>query len=184
MSAKKQDDFVTVAVLHDAVRAEMVVDLLREEGIETSASGMNHRALLGRIGAFIEIVVQVQRADAERARDIIETLEERGEIVDDREEARALEEDDDADDEERAQALAVAEGPYRKAAIRTREEKPPQMNRVVVFMFVGLVAVVVVMLLPALFEAFIGPREDPNADDAWRGAGGSLEAPPDRDETP
>jgi len=103
------DDFVTVARYVDPILAQMAVDVLRQEGIVATAPGVGHSGVLGAAGSMLlQISVQVRRSAALRATELIEALEEGGEVV-----------DDDAPEELRApkpthpEVAQAGDGPYR-----------------------------------------------------------------------
>ncbi len=77
------DDLVTIAVLHDAARAEMYRDILEQESIEAMIPGAQHRSMLGMVGSYIEIPLKVQAQDAERATEIIDAIESESDEFDD-----------------------------------------------------------------------------------------------------
>jgi len=102
------DDFVTVARYADPISAQMAVDVLRQEGIVATAPGVGHSGVLGAAGSvMLQIVVQVRQSDALAATELLEALEEGGEVV-----------DEDAPEELRAPRVedthaSSGEGPYR-----------------------------------------------------------------------
>ena len=57
--------------LTDAVEAGALAELLEAEGIAVATPGLHHRSMLGMVGAYVEIVVRVPRADLARAREIL-----------------------------------------------------------------------------------------------------------------
>jgi hypothetical protein len=71
----ESSDLVTVYTLTDAVRAEMIENSLRDEGIRCFLEGEEAVANLG-IAPF-EIRVMVPAADADQARKLIELHERR-----------------------------------------------------------------------------------------------------------
>jgi len=83
-AARGDDDFVSLKDFADPVAAEMVADVLRQEGIRVSLSGMHHTGLLGVAGGIIGTRLKVPRSDAARAEDIVEAMaSDRAEVVDD-----------------------------------------------------------------------------------------------------
>jgi hypothetical protein len=103
------DPFVTVARYVDPILAQMAVDVLRQEGIVATATGVGHSGVLGAAGSMLlQIPVQVRESEALRAMELLEALEEGGEVV-----------DEDAPEELRAPRAGDAghassgEGPYR-----------------------------------------------------------------------
>lgn len=78
------DDFVIIARYSDPIRAQMAVDVLRHEGIVATAPGVNHSGVLGAAGGILlDIALSVPAADATRAAELLEALEDGGELVDD-----------------------------------------------------------------------------------------------------
>jgi len=76
------DRFVTIKRVHDAVEAQMLVDLLEQEGIPASTPGAAQAGYLGNIAAAVmETPLQVREKDRERALEIIGALVEFDEIV-------------------------------------------------------------------------------------------------------
>ena len=76
---------VTIRTLHDPVQAEMLRELLERAGIHAAVPGALHRGLLGPLGAYITIPLQVPARDAGRARTILAELhppETRWEVID------------------------------------------------------------------------------------------------------
>ncbi len=67
------NDPVTVFTLHDPMRAEVIKNFLKSEGIRCRLDGANAGTTLGL--NFNEIGVVVQASDAERARGLIDTHE-------------------------------------------------------------------------------------------------------------
>src|SRR5687767_2910873 len=63
--------------MHDPLRAQMIRELLEGEGIAVATPGLEHRAMWGIVGHFVEIVIKVPRGDLERARELIAGLEAR-----------------------------------------------------------------------------------------------------------
>jgi hypothetical protein len=96
---------------------------------------VNHSALFGQIGHFIDIVVQVPRSDATRAKELLETLEERGEIVDEAPEARELELESRPVNE--GEEPPPGQGPYRSAATEPRRSAP-RLKRVAAFLSLAI----------------------------------------------
>ncbi len=78
--------FVTITVLDDALKAEMIRELLSREGIPAAVPGALHRSLLGPLGPFIRIPLQVPEDLADEARACLERLEGPGatwEVIED-----------------------------------------------------------------------------------------------------
>lgn len=84
--------------LADPLRAEMIRDLLEDEGIVVALPGLEHRALLGVAGGYVDIVVRVPASDLERARAIVAALDS-AEIVRDDDDDGLDDEDDDVERE-------------------------------------------------------------------------------------
>ncbi len=127
------DRFITLRHVGDPVEAEMLRDLLEQEGIPATVQGTNHSALLGGLGAAaLRVPLQVPERDAERAREILSALEEYDEV----EPAEARSAPD-------ALEMTSGEGPYRSHA---PPEAPPPRRRVV--------AVFVSLFLPMVVGAF------------------------------
>jgi hypothetical protein len=123
--------FVTIATTWDPVRAEVVKDILGQEGIAATIAGANHNALLGAAGAMIEIRVQVPEEQAVRASEIVSAMDDEDQVlVDDSDEARALESYEHAGP---SGAALAGDGPYRAAPTRVRLERP-RMKRVAAFL--------------------------------------------------
>jgi len=79
------NSLVTITTLHDAIQAEMLCELLERAGIRAAVPGARHRGLLGPLGAYIVIPLQVSARDARRARAILAALhapEARWEVID------------------------------------------------------------------------------------------------------
>lgn len=95
-----EDDFVTIRHVPDFVEAEMLLDLLKQEGIPAMAPGTNHNALYGGVmrGA-LNVPLKVPASQVERARAILDALEEH--------------EVDPEDAPPRAVAMSDVDGPYR-----------------------------------------------------------------------
>jgi len=70
-----EDDTVILMRLSDPLRAEMIRELLEDEGIVVAVPGLEHRAMLGIAGGYVDIVVRVLASDLERARAIVAALD-------------------------------------------------------------------------------------------------------------
>ena len=69
------DELVELLRTGDPMRAEMLREMLRGEGITVATPGLEHRASLGVIGGFVEIIVQVPRRQLEEAKELLEALD-------------------------------------------------------------------------------------------------------------
>lgn len=79
-----RDDFVSLEDFSDPVSAEMVADVLRQEGIAVTVSGLHHTGLLGVAGGIIGTRVQVRRSQRVQAIELLEALRaEDAEVIDD-----------------------------------------------------------------------------------------------------
>jgi hypothetical protein len=63
---------VSVAELHDAVRAALLEDLLRGRGVPCLLRGYRHRALLFFFGPYVEISLLVPEGHREEAEELVE----------------------------------------------------------------------------------------------------------------
>jgi len=135
-----EDPFVTVMSAADPVEAEVVRDLLQQEGIPSSSSGHMHSSLLGAAGgALIPITIQVPRSMAAEAQRIIAAMREFDHVLPDGEGGRAVPagemawrlDREDIDEEDRG------EGPYRSALapVGTRDQR---LKRVATFCAIAL----------------------------------------------
>lgn len=121
--------FITIRRVHDAVEAEMLVDLLAQEGISASTPGAAQSGYLGHIAAAVfEVPLQVREQDAERAREIIAALRDYDEIVPEDVVAPEVSEDD---------------GPYRGGQLESSD--PPRNKRT---------AAAVAIILPMVLGIF------------------------------
>lgn len=117
--AAAKDEFVTILELSDPVHAEIIRDVLAQEGILATIPGSMHSSMLGAAGrAFLQIRVQVPASRAAEARAIVDALEEYDEVLPDGEEGAAI----SAEEMERRLAREDAEaeegeGPYRRGPI-------------------------------------------------------------------
>lgn len=129
--------FITIRHVADPVEAEMLADLLQQEGIPTTIPGNNHSAMLGGglAAAAFRVPLQVPEEEAERARAILGALEEYDE-VDPALDARARTAPD-VDD------MTSGDGPFRSTEL---EAPPPDRKRGV--------AVGAAIVLPMMLAAF------------------------------
>ena len=136
--AAGEDPFVTIRIAGDPLEAQMLRDVLSQEGIEATIPGAYHGALLGAAGALIRIPVQVRRSQAEEAACIVEAIDEYDAVLPDGEEGPAV----PAEEMERRLALADAQdegqGPYRAGPIVREAPERPRLKRVAVIASVVL----------------------------------------------
>lgn len=71
-----RDDFITIRQVPDFIEAEMLIDLLEQEGITAMAPGKEHDAMVGGLlrGA-LHVPLKVRASQAERALEILDALE-------------------------------------------------------------------------------------------------------------
>ncbi|MCA9610956.1 MAG: DUF2007 domain-containing protein [Myxococcales bacterium] len=123
------DRFVTIKQISDPVEAEMLVDLLAQEGIPANTPGNAQAGYLGPLAATTFMVpLQVPAREAERARAILAALEDYDEVVPGEAPLPAVSEDD---------------GPYRGRVVS--EDPPPRKK---------LTAVAAAVVLPMILGAF------------------------------
>lgn len=128
------DRFVTLRHVADPVEAEMLRDLLEQEGIGATVPGNHHSALLGTLGAAaLQVPLQVREKDLERAREILDALHEY-------DEADPIESVPTAPD---PSEMKSGDGPYRAAALA--EGVPPRRK---------IVAAFAALVLPMVIGAF------------------------------
>jgi len=72
---------VTLETHHDPTVAGLRRAVLEDAGIVVATPGLEHRALLGMVGSYIEIKLQVRRRDLEQARGLLEALDDPDEIL-------------------------------------------------------------------------------------------------------
>jgi hypothetical protein len=132
----QDETLVTVETLQDPVQARMHRDLLEQEGIEVLLPGVEHRGMLGMVGAYVAIPVRVPESQAERAREILAALTaESATLVDESDVggtgATAEDGGRDASGVDGAETEAFG-GPGKQA---TGREKPasPRLKRVATF---------------------------------------------------
>jgi hypothetical protein len=75
------DEIVILERLHDPVAAQMRADVLRSAGIDVATPGLQHSQMLGVMGNYITIPLQIRRVDLERAREVLEGLENPDELL-------------------------------------------------------------------------------------------------------
>lgn len=74
---------VTIRHVSDPIEANMLVDLLDQEGITAFTPGNEHNAMMGGlIGAALNVPIRVDERDAQRAIEIIDALHEYDEVDD------------------------------------------------------------------------------------------------------
>lgn len=119
----RRDRFVTIATIQDPVRAEVLKDLLAQEGIEATIAGANHSALFGQVGAFVTIHLQVLESRAVEATELIEALDEEDVELVDEDEASLLRTADHADYGDPRAVHDAGAGPYREGPPKYAIEK-------------------------------------------------------------
>ena len=130
------EPFVTLLRTTDPVRAEVIRDLLEQEGIPVAMTGQHHNALLGGAGFLIEIPIQVPRDRVDEAADILNALEDESSVMVDEHgqptdiAADADTETDFAHETKREEGA----GPYRSAPRRRPGPKQPRLKRVAAFL--------------------------------------------------
>ncbi len=77
----KRDEILTLESHLDPVVAQMRADVLRSAGIDVSTPGLNHAHLLGASASYVRIPLQVRAEDRDRARDLLEGLENPDELL-------------------------------------------------------------------------------------------------------
>ncbi len=100
---------VTIRHVSDPIEANMLVDLLDQEGIAAFTPGNEHNALMGGLlGGVLNVPIRVDESQAERAIEILDALDEYDEV-------------DDVDAVPTARDAAAREGggPYRGATTPT-----------------------------------------------------------------
>jgi len=130
------EPFVTLMRTTDPVRAEVIRDLLEQEGIPVAMTGQHHNALLGGAGFLIEIPIQVPRDRADEAADIINALDDESSVMVD-EHGQPTDIAADADTETDFAHEAKREegaGPYRSAPRRRPRAERPRLKRVAAFL--------------------------------------------------
>jgi len=121
---------VTLRRVGDPVEAQMLVDLLREEGIVAITPGNEHNAMMGGLLAgALDVPLKVPPEDAERARAILSALEEYDEV--------------DPEDAAPSAREAAGGGPYRGAS---EPEGPTPRKKTV--------AVAAALIMPGVIGAF------------------------------
>jgi hypothetical protein len=129
-------DLVTIRHVSDPVEAEMLVDLLAQEGITAVIPGKEHNAMMGGlIASALQMPLKVPEDQAERALEVISALEEYDEV-------------DPHDAGPNAPEAMEHEGggPYRGGPARD-DSMPPRKKRV---------AIAAGLFLPMVFGCFGG----------------------------
>jgi len=124
----------TIRHVSDPVEAEMLVDLLSQEGIRATVPGNEHNALMGgALGAALNVPLRVRADQADEARAILSALDDYDEV-------------DPHDAAPNAPDASEMEGggPYRGAR-RIEDTTPPRKKGV---------AMAVGICLPLIFGAF------------------------------
>jgi hypothetical protein len=133
--ASSKNRFVTIRHPKDVIEAEMLKDLLEQEGIAVSIPGIGQSAHLGNLAAAaLRIPLQVRERDAARAKEILDALEDF--------EPAPPSDDDDASAPADVD-MRDGEGPYRAAALN-----PPSSTRR------PSVAIGAALILPAMLGLF------------------------------
>lgn len=128
--------FVTIRQVADPVEAEMLVDLLAQEGITAHVPGKEHNAMMGGlIASALQVPLKVPEDQAERAIEIISALEEYDEV-----------DPHDAGPNAPEAMELEGNGPYR-GGLAQRDATPPRKKRV---------AIAAGLFLPLVFGAFGG----------------------------
>lgn len=134
--------FVTLKRLHDPIEAELAVGVLEEAGIPVTASGLNHRAMLGMVGSFVDITLQVPADRADEARELLDALaaDADAEDLDDLDEDDPDDpddfqdpEDDEANDPDDEPGYDEDDEEPRPRGARARPSAPPRLKRVAAF---------------------------------------------------
>src|SRR5688572_12711928 len=117
--SRAKERFVTIRHVADPVQAEMLKDLLEQEGITALIPGNAHNAMVGGLmSQALQVPLQVRERDAERAREVIDALEEFDSV-----------EPSDAVTAPDVSEMTAGAGPYRGAALE--EDRPPERKVVV-----------------------------------------------------
>lgn len=139
------DELVIVLRVRDPVRADLIRELLEDDGIAVSVPGAMHRGMLGIEGGFLELPILVPRRHLARAEEIIVATEHHDGLV-------TGTDGDDADDPSREQARHDAapdvggsfskpsEGrgaPYRAAVVK-RTAPSPRLKRISGFIAIAV----------------------------------------------
>lgn len=64
-------EWITIATLTDPMEADMLEDLFQHEGIPVAMAGKQHRAMLGVLGGYVSILMQVPANESERALELL-----------------------------------------------------------------------------------------------------------------
>lgn len=114
------EKWVSVASVTDPVQVDMWRDLLEQEGIAVQTAGLRHAQAIGGpfTAAIMGVQLRVRSSDAERARDLLESLDL----------GEPLDREHDPDDSEPPPRLASGDGkgPYRsdpRAMARSAQPK-------------------------------------------------------------
>ena len=126
--------FVTIRQMSDPLEAEMLKDLLEQEGIPATIQGTNHSALYGgALSSALQVPLQVPAEHAERARAILDALHDFEPLEPQVEERPPVAPGDEK-----------GAGPYRSGAI-TEPQLPPRKI---------LVAVAAALIIPMVIMGF------------------------------
>jgi len=77
----KRDAIVILERHLDPMAAQMRADVLRSAGIDVATPGLDHGHLLGAGASYVSIPLQVRAEDEERAREVLEGLENPDELL-------------------------------------------------------------------------------------------------------
>jgi hypothetical protein len=101
--------YVTVHRSHDPVLADMIGDLLRQEGVEAHVVGSHASAIFGAAPSFLQTRIDVPAADAARAAELIAAL------------AAETQADDDA-------SVESDDSPRRRPILAPEAMPPPRLS--------------------------------------------------------
>lgn len=133
----KHEELVTLLRTCDPVRAEVIRDLLSQEGIPVTVTGLHHNSLLGAAGALIEIPVRLSARHKERAAAIVAAMDDEESVLVD-------------DDGKPLPCLPIAlqpwvergsiegAGPYRSAPLGITVPRTPRLRRAAAFFSVAI----------------------------------------------
>jgi hypothetical protein len=115
--ANDDDRFVTLRIARDPVEAEMLRDVLEQEGIPATTQGAMHAQLLGAAGGVLSVPLQVPASMLEEARQIIDALDNFDALLPDGDDGIAVPADEMDRRQERLEQLEDGQttgvGPYR-----------------------------------------------------------------------
>ncbi|MEM9188131.1 MAG: DUF2007 domain-containing protein [Myxococcota bacterium] len=133
MLKSTEDPFVVVWRTDDPVRADILKDLLEQEGIPVIVPGSMHRGMLGAVGGLVELSIQVPRSRTAAARDLISSLDRYDAVLPDGDDGPEVPREEmerrlDRDSEETHGA-----GPYRASGVSVKARRDLRLKRVAVF---------------------------------------------------